>query len=137
MEDPVLVTEVAPGLVLEFDQQRLEIRRGIQSKLRLGSMAGTSARPGPFVCINVCGTTSTWSQLTRVFRKERLEVPKVWKSGGYDQWINDATYLNDGANLYIGESVEFLSACVESSSRSARRRVVEAALAAIGSEVAR
>jgi hypothetical protein len=137
MNDPVRADEIAVGLVLELDQVALEQSAEVHSTLPQGIDPDADPRPGPFVCTEVNRDTSCWSPLTRIPRRERLEIPGLWKTGGTPQWLNDPTYLNDGANLYFCTATSILGACVEQSPQGERRGVTAAGVAAIRTEVAK
>jgi hypothetical protein len=133
MNDPVTAAEIVVGLVLELDQVALEQSAEVHSTLP----QVTDPRPGPFVCIEANGDGSCWSPLTRISRRERLRILKRWKTGGTPQWVNDPTYLNDGANLYFCTAASILAACVEQSAAGARRAVTTDGVAAIRTELAK
>ncbi|HEX9641191.1 MAG TPA: hypothetical protein VGB13_07745 [Candidatus Krumholzibacteria bacterium] len=137
MNEPVTANEIAFGLVLELDQVALERSAEVHSTLPQGIDPDAGPRPGPFVCTEVDGDSSCWSPLTRIPRVERLEIPREWKTGGTPQWLNDPTYLNDGANLYFCTATSVLAACVEQSAQGERRGVTTAGVDAIRAEVAK
>lgn len=67
-------------------------------------------RDGPFVCIQWTPVQCTWTIITKVHRDERLLLQKDWKLNGSDGWRNDAQYLCDGRNTFIGTHAAFVAA---------------------------
>lgn len=131
MSDPIDPSEVSPGLVVELDQEMLEDDAGIHKAVPQRQAVGATPRRGPFVCIAVSGARSTWTPLTLQSKsgksgkgKEylRLALPVKVKVGGDPTWTAVVSYLNDGANLYEGDTVQILKASqVDLSETNSRR----------------
>lgn len=103
---PLLINEIAVGAVAYFDISLLN------SDQRITKPQHPANRASPFVCFQTDGTNSAWAVITTQYRKERLEILKLWRQEGSIQWNNDTLYLNDGACTYTGPNQAFIDAAV-------------------------
>ena len=51
-----------------------------------------------------------WSNLTTIFRQERLYIDRSWRIDGSQKWRNGDQYLSDGAATYKGSNEAFVNA---------------------------
>ena len=122
--------EIEPGLVVFMDPAVFAADGRVSH-----TKDPPTSRRGPFVCVSVDHEISEWMPITTEERLERLAIGREWCSGGHPQWLRDAQYLNDGANVWRGPSEAFVDASRhELTSRSNRARVSEVGLAAIHEE---
>src|SRR4051812_42505594 len=108
--------EIKPGLVAHLDQTMLTNDIEV-----LDTFPQTETELRPFVCIRASKDESTWTPLSSTYRKERLEIKEEWREGGIDMWRDRATYLVDGANVYIGPNTSFIAASSQELTERATR----------------
>ena len=101
---PLTQADVSVGNVAYFDHEVLLREPGIDR-----NDDGLN-RPGPFVCVQVVGTSSVWCAVTTQWNPKRLYLNKAWRLGGDPQWQNSDQYLVDGLNTYLGPNEAFLRA---------------------------
>ena len=127
---PIDLDEIEPGLVVFIDPAVLAADSRVSH-----TKDPPTPRPGPLVCVSVDGATSEWMPITTEWRSEPLAIPREWCSGGHPQWLRDAQYLQDGANIWRGPHAVFVAASrQELTGRSDRARISEDGLAAIHRE---
>ena len=70
----------------------------------------TIDRPGPFLCLQVKDSQSTWIPLTSEWRAERLAIDPKWRKEGSQLWKTQDQYVIDGLNTFIGPNEAFVRA---------------------------
>ena len=142
--DNVRKKEVQPGLVVHFNQAVLEENGKITSTC---PPVDPESDPRPFLCVEILpNDRSTWTPLTTERQTKgghggavfaRKEIFNGWKGGTLSRWTAERSYLQDGANLYQGDTAEVLKAQDERTSKNDRCRVSEDGLIAISAEIMR
>lgn len=116
--------EIVPGVVAYFSASMLNSDPGIEPP------ENPTPRDGPFVCLSVRKSRSSWSPLTTQARKERVEILQADVSGGSGLWASSRVFLNDGAVTYVGANASFVSAsaAVDLYSEQSRPKLAPSAL---------
>lgn len=128
-------SEVVAGIVGFLDQSVLQSNKLIE----LTAFQKTP-RSGPFICIKTDGSFSWWTAITTqsqtISGVDRIPIPQSERIGTHRQWLNADQYLNDGASIYFGPTIEFCRASTqEITSRSARSFASTVAVDALIAEV--
>jgi hypothetical protein len=111
------VDEVEPGVVVRLDPAIL-----LEDSRVCHTQDPPVSRPGPFVCVETEGDTSTWAGLTTTDKKSirpsraagapvgRLALKQEWRSGGARRWRFADQLLADGASVWRGPNEVFVAA---------------------------
>ncbi|MBK1674936.1 hypothetical protein CKO35_16925 [Ectothiorhodospira shaposhnikovii] len=123
--------EVAVGIVAYFDVAILNADAKIQKP------ASPTTRNGPFLCVQIVGTKSTWTPLSWTPRTERVFIESAWREGGTKAWHSGTPYLNDGSTTYRGETAVFVAAAAvaDTYNPETRQKVSAAGVAVIINEI--
>ena len=136
--------EIRIGLVAYLDEECLWNDTQVTRYHGRGSLH-TEPQVRPFVCIKSTDEECQWTPLTTESHTNsgylRLYIRPEWKSGGSwdchdNQWVNEDSYLVDGANLYTGAPSSFAQASShECTCPDSRAEINEDGISAIRGEV--